>query len=296
MHALHARLPKNFVLEERLERYARAIELEPARWRGRWAEACFPAIGAPSLDTPSRTYHEVRLDLGCGKGSFIVESARREPDVLFIGMDSEPVCIAYAAQLCCESGLHNVVLIPGDGRHIEDFFGAGELARIHLNFPTPFPRKRDANRRMACMERLMDFRSVITQDGAVELRTDSQPLFDFFLTQVPLAGYTLSWQSRNARAERPHEVASEYEQKLSAQGATVHTAVVIPGPAPSNPVQTAELSLAQYLPDTLNDLAALTYIPHGMQATVENLCNQTKRQERIQQRLRKGKLHTSDKQ
>ena len=45
-HALHARLPKNFVLEERLERYADAIELTPERWRGRWAEACWRGIGA----------------------------------------------------------------------------------------------------------------------------------------------------------------------------------------------------------------------------------------------------------
>ena len=61
-HALHARLPKNFVLEERLERYGRVIELDPAAWRGRWARACAPLGSAP--------FTEVRLDLGCGKGGF----------------------------------------------------------------------------------------------------------------------------------------------------------------------------------------------------------------------------------
>ena len=265
MHGMHARLPKNFVLEERLERYSRAIELEPTRWRGRWAEACAP-FGAP-------TYRETRLDLGCGKGAFAVEAARREPEVLFIAMDSEPICVAYAAQRVCESGIPNVVVVPGNGMRIREFFSPGELSCIYLNFPTPFPRKREAHRRMASMERLMDFRDVLAPGAEVRLRTDSQPLFDFMLTQVPLAGYELSWQSRDFRADFPEEPTSEYEERLAAQGARVFALAATPGPAPEHPVQTAELSLAAYLPHDLETLERIGYAPHGMQATVTNLRN-----------------------
>lgn len=271
MHGLHARLPKNFVLEERLERYAAAIEPAPERWRGRWAEACAPLGAAP--------FSEVRLDLGCGKGSFVVESARREPDVLFVGMDSEPVCVAYAAQRACESGLPNVVIVAGNGMRVREFFAPGELARIHLNFPTPFPRKRDAHRRMASLDRLMDFREVLAPGGEVRLRTDSQPLFDFMLTQVPLAGYELAWASRDARADSPDELASEYEERLGAQGARVHALVAVPGPAPAHVEQTAELSLAAYLPRDLDALEGLAYAPHGMQATVLNMRNYAAKRE-----------------
>ncbi|OUO32065.1 methyltransferase [Olsenella sp. An293] len=268
-HGMHARLPKNFVLEERLERYASAIELEPARWRGRWAQACAPLDAAP--------YREVRLDLGCGKGAFAVEAARREPDVLFVAMDSEPICVAYAAQRVCESGVPNVVVVPGNGMRVREFFSPGELARIHLNFPTPFPRKREAHKRMASMERLMDFRDVLAPGAEVWLRTDSQPLFDFVLTQVPLAGYELVWQSRDARAEFPDAPASEYEERLGAQGARVCALAATPGPAPERPVQTAELSLAAYLPHDLDELEGIGYAPHGMQATVTNLRNRALR-------------------
>lgn len=269
-HALHARLPKNFVLEERLERYGRVIELDPAAWRGRWARACAPLGVAP--------FAEVRLDLGCGKGGFAVEAARREPDVLFVAMDSEPFCVAYAAQRVFESGLPNVVVVPGTGMRVREFFSPGELSAIYLNFPTPFPRKRDAGRRMASMERLMDFREVLAPDGEVRLRTDSQPLFDFMLTQVPLAGYELLWQSRDARAERPDDPASEYERRLSAQGAHVHALVATPGPMPERVEQTAELSLAAYLPQDLESLQSIGYAPHGMEATVVNLRNRAIRE------------------
>ena len=268
-HALHARLPKNFVLEERLERYGRVIELNPAAWRGRWARACAPLGAEP--------YAEVRLDLGCGKGAFAVEAARREPDVLFVAMDSEPICVAYAAQLVCESGLPNVVVVPGTGMRVREFFSPGELSCIYLNFPTPFPRKRDAAKRMASMERLMDFREVLAPGAEVRLRTDSQPLLDFMLTQVPLAGYDLLWESRDARADFPDAPESEYERRLGAQGARVLALAAAPGPAPEHVEQTAELSLAAYLPHDLESLQALTYAPHGMEATVENLRNRAAR-------------------
>lgn len=268
-HALHARLPKNFVLEERLERYGRVIELDPAGWRGRWASACAPLGAAP--------FSEVRLDLGCGKGGFSVEAARREPNVLFVAMDSEPFCVAYAAQRVTESSLSNVVVVPGTGMRVREFFSPGELSVIYLNFPTPFPRKRDAGKRMASMERLMDFREVLTAHGEVRLRTDSQPLFDFMLTQVPIAGYELLWQSRDARAERPDDPASEYERRLGAQGAHVLALTARPGPVPERVEQTAELSLAAYLPQDLESLQGLAYAPHGMEATVENLRNRAVR-------------------
>ena len=271
-HGIHARLPKNFVLEERLERYARAIELDPAGLSGRWAEACSPIGGT--------RFSEVRLDLGCGKGAFSIEAARREPNVLFVAMDAEPLCVAYAAQHVCESGVPNVVVVPGNGMRVREFFSPGEVSVVYLNFPTPFPRKRDAHRRMASMERLMDFRDVLAEGGEVRFRTDSQPLFDFMLTQVPLAGYRLLWSSRDARAEFPDVPVSEYEEKLGAQGARVLALAATPGPAPERVEQTAELSLAAYLPHDLAGLEGMAYAPHGMQATVENLRNHALRMER----------------
>lgn len=263
MHGMHARLPKHFVLEERLERYRDYIEPDPYTWAGRWAAACAPVGSEP--------FREIRLDLGCGKGSFTVEAARREPDVLFVGMDSEPVCIAYAAQHGFESELPNVVFVPGTGMRVREMFSPAELGVIYLNFPTPFPRKRDSAGRLVNLERLMDYREVLAPGGEVRLRTDSQPLFDFALTQIPLAGYELTWQSRDARAEHPDDPMSEYEIRLGAQGARVNSYVAVPGPAPKNPVQTAEMSLAAYIPADLSSFDG--YAPHGMQGTIENLRN-----------------------
>lgn len=272
MHELHARLPKNFVLEERLERYSDAIEANPYQWKGMWAEACYPNIGADTGAGGTTRYRAVRLDLGCGKAAFSIEEAKHEPDVLFIAMDYEPVYVAYAAQNVMESECKNVVVVAGNGMRLREMFADGEIERIYLNYPTPFPRKRDADKRLVSLERLMDYREILVEGGEVRMRTDSQPLRDFTLTQLPLAGYELLWSSDDARQEQPDEPLSEYEERLSAQGAHVLALTFrpAPGPAPEHPVQTAELSLACYLP---SDLSQIEYLPHGMEATVENLRN-----------------------
>lgn len=264
MHGMHARLPKNFVLEERLERYADAIELVPSSLAGHWAEACHP------LDGESGAYREVRLDLGCGKGHFCVASAKSEPDVLFVGIDAEPICIAYCAQKAMEENLPNMVLVPGTGEQVTSMFAPGEIARVHLNFPTPYPRKKEASKRLVSLERLMDYRRILAPGGTVLLKTDSQPLRDFALTQLEIAGYEVVWASDDARGERPNDPTSEYEERLSAQGACVFALEATPGPEPEHVEQTASLSLVDYLPDQLD---GLSYVPHGMQGTVTNLRN-----------------------
>jgi tRNA (guanine-N7-)-methyltransferase len=263
MHALHARLPKHFVLEERLERYRDAIETDPRSYAGAWREACTPLDGR-------QAFRELRVDLGCGKGGFAAESAAREPDVLFVGIDAEPICIAYAAQKAVEGGLDNLVLVPALGSAVDELFSPGEVDRIILNFPTPFPKKRDAWQRLTHLDQLMRYRTVLAPGGSVVLKTDSQPLFDFSLTQFDLAGYRLTWRSSDARRDRPDDPMSWYEERLSAQGATVFGLEAVPGPAPEHVEQTAELSLAEYLPQ---DLANLSYVPHGMEGTVTNLRN-----------------------
>ena len=270
MHGMHARLPKNFVLEERLERYADAIELEPQNYAGCWAQACHDLQGADD----TRSFDEVRLDLGCGKGAFVVDCAKQRPNTLYVAMDAEPLCVAYAAQHIMEAGLRNAVVVPARGSSVSRVFGPQELACIHLNFPTPYPRKREAGKRLVALERLLEYREVLQAGGTVRLRTDSQPLRDFALTQLRIAGYDVVWQSDDARRERPNEPGSEYEERLAAKGATVYAVWATPGPLPQSVEQTASLSLIDYLPD---DLFANGYVPHGMDGAVINLRNQRAR-------------------
>lgn len=263
---MHARLPKNFVLEERIARYADAIEVRPASYAGRWAEACAPAGGAP--------FREVRLDLGCGKGGYIVEASQREPHTLFIGVDAEPVCVVYAAQAILEAGVRNALVIPGTADQLSELFAPGELAGITINFPTPQPQKKRAHQRVVTVDRLAAYRDVLAPDGTITLRTDSRPLFDYALPQFEGAGYRMLWTSHDTRGEHPEFPETEYELRLAQEGARVNGICAVPGNAPSpQQLQAARdmpQSLFDYLPDDLFDGA---YVPHGMGYAITNFKN-----------------------
>lgn len=271
MHGMHARLPKNFVLEERLERYADAIELQPSRYAGRWADACRPLVA------DGEPYRSVCVDLGCGKGAYVVQAAQQNPHTLYLALDVEPICVAYTAQHVMEAGLTNVVVIPAKGSQVAQLFGEGEVDALTLNFPTPFPRKKEADQRLTILERLLDYRRILAPGGSVLLKTDSYPLWRFSRIQFELAGYDLQWISDNARRERPDDIVTEYEQRLTSQGATVYAIEATPGALPEVVEQTASLSLVDYLP---TDLEGLDYVPHGMQGTVTNLRNRRRHERR----------------
>ena len=280
MHGMHARLPKNFVLEERLERYAQVIELEPTRYAGSWAEAC-----SPLCEDGLSAFRHVHMDLGCGKGAYVVAQATAHPDTLYLALDAEPICVAYTAQHVMEAGLGNVVVVPALGSSVARICGQGELDAITLNFPTPFPRKKEADKRLTIIDRLLDYRKVLAKGGVLRFKTDSYPLWRFTLTQLELARYQLLWDSEGAwpggvAEPRLDDTPTEYERRLTAQGARVYALEATPGPTPdgwdpAHVEQTASLSLVDYLPD---DLEQMGYVPHGMQGTVTNLRNRHRHQ------------------
>ena len=154
-------------------------------------------------------------------------------------------------------------------------FAAGELSALLMNFPTPFPKKKKAHLRLTYLDRLMTYRPLLGQGAGIRLRTDSQPLRDFTLTQLELAGYKVTWRSDDVRVEFPSEPWSAYERKLTEQGACAFGISACPGPVPERVEQTAPLSLVSYLPDNLDQL---DYVPHGMQGCVENLRNRNARE------------------
>lgn len=283
MGKMHARMPKNFVLEERLERYRRAIEVEPARWRGQWAEACWPLnptahrAASKSANSGAGRFREVRLDLGCGKGSYLVACAEREPDVLFIGIDAEPVCIAYTAQRICEAGLANALALPGSAAKLARFFAPGELAGVTLNFPTPHPKAHYARERLTSVAHLLSYRDLLAPGGTVTLRTDSLPLWRFSLETFALAGYRALWTSENARTDHPELPETEYEARTRELGAAVYGICATPEPL-SKAEAAQALEKARALPKSLMDYLpenapAMGYVPLGMERAVENLRN-----------------------
>lgn len=255
-HGAHARALKN--LDERYERFARAIELNAEARKGEWIERFCPDA------------RELHLDLGCGKGQFAIAQAQLHPDVLFVGLDYDRRCIALAAQKACELELGNCVFALADAEDLDAFFAEGELARIYLNFSTPHPRKKHAAERLTYVDQLIAYRPLLEKLGSIDMKTDSPPFFEFSLIQFELAGYDVIWTSTDLRADQPDNPLTEYERRLCDKGAKVHACRAVKADRAYSREQTAELSLFPYLPE---DLDTLSYIPYGMEGYVLNMRN-----------------------
>ncbi|MGN0072516.1 MAG: tRNA (guanine(46)-N(7))-methyltransferase TrmB [Coriobacteriales bacterium] len=274
---MHARPPKH--LEERFDWYAPAIAQDPAALKGRWREQRMPAASS------------LHLDLGCGKGEWTCACAKKHPGELWVGFDNERICIAMSAKKAVvEESIPNVVFALSDGDALEETVGDGEVDVLHLNFSTPCPRTKHAGQRLTHAQRLIAYRRILAPGGRIELKTDSQPFFDWSLHQFAYAGYRISWSTRDLHAlvaageDSPIDasVISGYEERLVAKGAKVHALVAVPGPVPAQlPQQSCPQSLGDYLP---HDLENLGYIPYGMEEYVENVVNRRRNEARKAQR------------
>lgn len=257
---MRAHKPKN--IDQKLERCSSHIAEDPSSLRGHWAES----RGMPGA--------EIRLDIGCGKGNFLKDTALAEPDALFVGLDVEDICVLMSARHAKEAGVDNAVFFIGRAEDLPQIFAPGELSTIYLNFCTPMPPAKCADRRLTYAERLVEYRSLLDKGGRVLMKTDSQPFFDWSLGQFELAGYRIEWKTDDAHRDGLAGALTDVEAKLLSKGAKVSALEAVPeGDVPPAREQTGPMSLVDFLPE---DLENMDYVPYGMEDTVTNIVNRRK--------------------
>lgn len=165
--------------------------------------------------------HPIYVEIGMGKGRFLMDMARLYPEINFIGIEKYSSVLLRAVQKLEEEELPNVRLIRMDAEDLENVFAQGELDRIYLNFSDPWPKDRHAKRRLESRQFLARYNQILKKDGTIEFKTDNRPLFDFALEEVEAAGWTLNEKTFDLHADaRLNEgnVMTEYEERFSAQG------------------------------------------------------------------------------
>lgn len=174
--------------------------------------------------------NEIRLEIGCGKGRFIIESAKREPGVNFIGIEKVPDIVMMAGEKLMREELPNVRLINADAATLPDCFEKGEISRIYLNFSDPWKKGKQAKRRLTYHTFLSGYRAVLPVDGKLEFKTDNRPLFDFSVEEMTAYGWKLSELCYDLHASEyeKNNVHTEYEDNFSAKGFAINRVVGTP--------------------------------------------------------------------
>lgn len=190
---------------------------EPQAWQGKWSER---------FGNENPLYIEV----GMGKGQFIMELAKRNPQINYIGIEIYQSVLLRAVQKAeKEEALPNLLYICMDARELPEVFRAGEIDKIYLNFSDPWPKDRHAKRRLTSHQFLERYDKILAEDGQIEFKTDNQKLFEFSLEEAS----NLPWQVKEHTFDLHHDetmntgnVMTEYEEKFSGLGNPIHKMII----------------------------------------------------------------------
>ena len=180
---------------------------QPEQKKGKWAEV----FGND---------HPIHIEVGMGKGQFIIEMAKRNPEINYIGIEKYSSVLVRAVEKLEDFEQNNLRLIRMDAENIEEVFDKDEVDRIYLNFSDPWPKDRHAKRRLTSTRFLERYNNILTPEGRVMFKTDNKDLFDFSLEQVEEAGWILENHTYDLHHSEYNEenVMTEYEEKFSAKG------------------------------------------------------------------------------
>ena len=183
---------------------------EPESCRGRWAEVF-------------HNQNPIRIEVGMGKGKFLMELAQRHPEINYVGIERYSSVLLRGLQKREELDLSNIWFLCIDARQLAEVFEEGEVERIYLNFSDPWPKDRHAKRRLTSPEFMAVYDKILAADGQVEFKTDNEGLFDYSLESIPQAGWRIEASTRDLHHSPMAEgnVMTEYEEKFASKGNSI---------------------------------------------------------------------------
>ncbi|MEK4426657.1 tRNA (guanosine(46)-N7)-methyltransferase TrmB [Solibacillus sp. FSL K6-1523] len=166
----------------------------------------------------------VHIEVGTGKGQFVLGMALQNPDINYIGIELFDSVIVCALEKVIEAEKPaNLRLLKVNGEKLEEFFEKGDVNRVYLNFSDPWPKARHAKRRLTHEGFLKLYENVLIDNGEIHFKTDNRGLFEYSLVSMNEYGMALNYVSLDLHAEMPEDnVMTEYEEKFSSLGQPIY--------------------------------------------------------------------------
>ena len=163
----------------------------------------------------------IYIELGMGKGDFIINNALKYPNINFIGIEKYDSVIVRAIQKSNELELNNLKLIRLDVINIDNIFDQ-EIDKIYLNFSDPWPKERHAKRRLTSNIFLDKYSKVFKNDYIIEMKTDNIDLFNYSVESLKDYGYNIEYITNDLHSENIDNIETEYEHKFSSKGIKIN--------------------------------------------------------------------------
>lgn len=196
---------------EFIDEHQDVIIPNPEAYKGKWNEA----FG---------NNNPVHIEVGTGKGQFVIGMALQNPDINYIGIELFDSVIVCALEKVIEKEKPaNLRLLKVNGAKLEEYFTKGDVSRVYLNFSDPWPKMRHAKRRLTHEGFLKLYENVLIDNGEIHFKTDNRGLFEYSLVSMNEYGMALNYVSLDLHVNMPEEnVMTEYEEKFSAKGQPIY--------------------------------------------------------------------------
>jgi len=182
-------------------------------------------ITLENYDDAARTFvgsSPLHIEIGCGKGGFITQTASLSPDVRYIAIEKVSNVIVLAMEKAAAANLSNLRFMRGNFQFLSESFPDKSVDRIYLNFSDPWPKKGYAKRRLTHGGFLEIYKRLLKDGGEICFKTDNRELFDFSLESFPENGFEVScvtYDLHNSGFEG--NVMTEYETRFSQMGVPI---------------------------------------------------------------------------
>ncbi len=165
----------------------------------------------------------LRMEIGCGKGGFILETARLHPEINFLAVEKNSNVLILAAEKIQNAGLSNVRFLRGDANLLRDVETQPKCEVIYINFCDPWHKNSYRRRRLTHAQHLMLWEKLLCENGEIHFKTDNKNLFEFSLSSF--ADYDM--KLKNIRFELHNSgfignVMTEYEKLFSEKGQPIY--------------------------------------------------------------------------
>ncbi|WP_042354747.1 tRNA (guanosine(46)-N7)-methyltransferase TrmB [Bacillus rubiinfantis] len=196
--------------KEKIQQFPQYVVPNPEEYKGKWHEAFAKA-------------QPLHIEVGTGKGHFITEMAKANPDINYIGIELFDSVIVAALDRLIEADLPNLKLLNVNANDLAKYFTKNDVSRVYLNFSDPWPKTRHEKRRLTYKSFLKLYEEIMIDGGEVHFKTDNQGLFEYSLLSFSAYGMLLKFISLDLHHSDVHgNIMTEYEQKFSEKGNRIY--------------------------------------------------------------------------
>ncbi len=165
----------------------------------------------------------VMLEIGCGKGRFACEFAKRNPDVNVLALEKCANVLVIASETAMKENISNLIFLHGGAEYLEKYIMPETVERIFLNFSCPYPKKRYANHRLTNARFLKSYAVILKKGAEIHQKTDNMHFFEYSIEQFSDFGFKIKNVSLDLHnSEFEGNIETEYEQKFSSIGMPIY--------------------------------------------------------------------------